>query len=259
MLAKKKGKGKKPTQKEESEGSDESEADEKMESDQDAELEAQLAEEEEIRNPELLDETIFNKFATGELDLPDDGEDDEEVDSGEDEPQGEEDSELEAYYEELGIDAGEMIGEKGAEKKLYKKQKKEDVRKEKAQAAKRERNEILDAMMEKARKEPNYKTLTRIIQVVKAIFSEKIDAAKKKNKKSADDEEMVDGDEEKKATAAHKHTMFSKQLTPEEYQRLVHFFANELPSIALKLCQAKDFPNVDKLIQQAKYKNVKLG
>lgn len=80
---------------------------------------------------------------------------------------------------------------KSAEKMLYKKQKKEDVRKERASEAKRERNEILDAMMEKARKEPSYKTLTRIIQVVKAIFSEKIEAASKKNKKSAaDDEEM---------------------------------------------------------------------
>ena len=37
------------------------------------------------------------------------------------------------------------------------------------------------------------------------------------------------------------------------------FFASELPKLALKLCQVRDFPNVDKLIQQAKFKGAKLG
>ena len=49
------------------------------------------------------------------------------------------------------------------------------MRKTKTDTAKRERNDVLSAMMEKARKEPNYKTLTRIIQVVKAVFTEKVD------------------------------------------------------------------------------------
>jgi len=50
------------------------------------------------------------------------------------------------------------------------------VKKTRVETARRERNDILSAMMEKARTEPNYKTLTRIIQIVKAIFVEKIDA-----------------------------------------------------------------------------------
>ena len=36
----------------------------------DADLEKELQEDLEAKNPELLDETVFNKFATGELDLP---------------------------------------------------------------------------------------------------------------------------------------------------------------------------------------------
>jgi len=67
-------------------------------------------------------------------------------------------------------------------------------------------------------------------------------------------------DEEKKQnTAAHKHKMFSQSLKPEEYQRLVRFFANEVPKLSLKMCQIKEFPAVDKLVKQALYKNVKLG
>jgi len=53
---------------------------------------------------------VFNKFATGELDLPED-EADQMDDLSEDEADNAaaaEDSELEAYYEELGIDVNEM-------------------------------------------------------------------------------------------------------------------------------------------------------
>jgi len=32
-----------------------------------------------------------------------------------------------------------------------------------------------------------------------------------------------------------------------------------VPKLALKVCQIKEFPNVDKLIQQAKFKGIKLG
>ncbi len=142
----------------------------------DSEFEKELAEEQEVKNAELLDETVFNKFATGELDLPEDEDDIESEDDGQPDA-GEDDSELEAYYEELGIDPSEMLEKKGesAEKMLYKKKKKEEIRKQQVETAKRERNEILDAMMEKARVDPSYKTLTRIIQVVKAVFTEKID------------------------------------------------------------------------------------
>ena len=70
---------------------------------------------------------------------------------------------------------------------------------------------------------------------------------------------MEDQEEAKALTSAQKHKKFSQSLQPEEYLRLVQFFAKDLPKIALKLCQVKEFPNVDKLTQQAKFKNVKLG
>jgi len=57
---------------------------------------------------------VFNKFATGELDLPED-EADQMDDLSEDEADNAaaaEDSELEAYYEELGIDVNEMHGKR---------------------------------------------------------------------------------------------------------------------------------------------------
>ena len=96
-----------------------------------------------MKGEDNLDETVFDKFATGELDLPD-LDDEESSDDGAADV-GADDSELEAYYEELGIDPAEMIDQSkpGAEEKLYKKQKKADVRKERAETAKRERNDIL--------------------------------------------------------------------------------------------------------------------
>jgi len=60
-------------------------------------------------------------------------------------------------------------------------------------------------------------------------------------------------------TDAQKNKNFSKSLSQDEYQRLVVFFSTELPKLALKVCQVKDFPNVDKLVQQAKYKGAKIG
>ena len=87
----------------------ESDEDEEMD---DAELEKELAkdleEDKEFKNPDLLDETVFNKFATGELDLPEDEADQGLSDDEADEAAAAEDSELEAYYEELGIDVTEM-------------------------------------------------------------------------------------------------------------------------------------------------------
>ncbi len=188
LANKKKGKktGRQTREQDNKESGDEN-ADMEDDSEEDKELEKELAEEAEANNPEALDETIFDRFATGELDLP---EVEDEDDFSEPEDAIDDDSELEAYYEELGIDADEMHDKrkKSVEDKLYKKQKKADVKKTKVETAKRERNDVITAMMEKAKKEPNYKTLTRIIQVVKAVFTEKVDTKAKKGKD--EDEEM---------------------------------------------------------------------
>ena len=54
-------------------------------------------------------------------------------------------------------------------------------------------------MMARARTDPSYKTLTRIIQIVKAVYTEKIDSQKKKGKgKKDEDEDMEEAEEETK-------------------------------------------------------------
>ena len=73
-----------------------------MGSDYDQEMEAV---EDDIQDEKNLDETVFNKFDNGELNLPSDPEDDEGTD-GEDEAQAADD--LDEYYRELGIDPAEM-------------------------------------------------------------------------------------------------------------------------------------------------------
>lgn len=83
-----------------------------------------------MEDEENLDETVFNNFATGELDLPEMDDEEDQADSESEDIQDgleEDDSELEAYYDELGIDPNEMLTDKAKKNKLYKKQKKEKV------------------------------------------------------------------------------------------------------------------------------------
>lgn len=59
--------------------------------------------EEELDADKNLDETVFNSFGTGELDLPSEVDEDEDM-SEKFEDQGD----LDDYYRELGIDPAEM-------------------------------------------------------------------------------------------------------------------------------------------------------
>lgn len=59
--------------------------------------------EEELDADKNLDESVFNSFGTGELDLPSEADEDEEM-SEEVDDQGD----LDDYYRELGIDPAEM-------------------------------------------------------------------------------------------------------------------------------------------------------
>ena len=89
----------------------------------DAELEKELEEDLEAKNHDLLDETVFNKFATGELDLPEDEADLLDMSDDDVNDAAGDDSELEAYYEELGIDVTEMQAKRAqkTEEAVYKK------------------------------------------------------------------------------------------------------------------------------------------
>lgn len=118
-----------------------------------------------------LDESIFNQYETGELDLPSDAE----SDGSDVEMSDQEDADdLDEYYRELGIDPEEMKPQN--QSKQAKKTDAVYVTKEKKetaeQAKQRQRSELLERMMQRAREQPNYKILNRIIQVVKSVFTD---------------------------------------------------------------------------------------
>lgn len=138
---------------------------------------------------------------------------------------------------------------KGEKKeKLY--TKKASARKEKALTEKRRKEEVLDTMMDKARANPTYKTLSRIIQMIKAVFMEKEKASKKNE---GDDVDMVEAS--KKIKSGLK--IFTQALNQEEYRKLLKFFCQELPTLAMQFCDIKDFPSVDKVVSQHKFKSNK--
>lgn len=83
---------------------------------------------------------------------------------------------LDDYYRELGIDPEEMKpaalkkpSSKAKDGVYVTKEKKETAE----QAKQRQRSELLERMMQRARDQPNYKILNRIIQVVKSVFTDK--------------------------------------------------------------------------------------
>lgn len=207
-----------------------------------------------MEDEENLDETVFNNFATGELDLPEADEDqvDSESEDLADDGLDEDDSELEAYYDELGLDPNEMLSEKAKQKKLYKKQKKEKVIK-KVQTEQRKKSDVLQALIDKAKNSPSIQSLTRIIQVVKSVFLEKKEKEAKNGEEDEDMEEKPDAEKAKKERAQ----ILSQQLNSQEYQDLLQFFAQELPTLILTFVGVKEFPKVDKLMQQARYKYTK--
>ena len=93
----------------------------------DSELEREIADDNDAKDPEKLDETVFNQYtATGELDLPEDNEE-EDLSEEERDLEGDsgEDSELDEYYRELGIEPDEMKKGKESEAQYKKKKKKE--------------------------------------------------------------------------------------------------------------------------------------
>ena len=97
----------------------------------DSDLEKELAEDQAATDPDKLDESVFQQYTTGELDLPEE-EDEDDSSQEERDMEGDEanDSELEEYYQELGIEPIEMKKEKKVdEEALYKKKKKKEAKK----------------------------------------------------------------------------------------------------------------------------------
>ena len=117
----------------------------------------------EIDQGQDLDESQFQQYETGELNLPSDKEDSDDeseiVDS---------DNDLDEYYRELGIDPEEMKPQKTSAKTAKPKSSTAEYtvrekREAPEQVIQRQRSELLNKMMERARSQPNYKILNRII------------------------------------------------------------------------------------------------
>lgn len=151
----------------------ESDAEENLSMSSEDEIDREIAEEqanEELLKDENFDDAEFDKFQQGELDLPEDSDY-----SQESSDHVESDSELDEYYRELGINPDEMKPAEAKEEALYKTEKKKKKREEKSrkeETKRREKSAVLDQMIETAKKSPNTKTLSRIIQIVKQVFGE---------------------------------------------------------------------------------------
>lgn len=88
---------------------------------------------------------------------------------------------------------------------------------------------------------------------MKNVFIEKQEPKKDKNDKKKEDDEDEEMEEQKDAKTQQK--IFSQALNSDEYKTLIKFFAQELPTLALKLAGVKEFPDVDKLVKYSKKSN----
>jgi len=104
---------------------------------------------------EEVNQEIENFKATGELDLP--GDDDDEEEEEEESEEEVEEAGLDDYYRELGIEPSVMKkGKEGKEKKHAQIKEDEDVEMYTVKKKVEKKGEVIEAMLEKARKEPSY-------------------------------------------------------------------------------------------------------
>ena len=142
---------------------------------EDKELEEELARDQDLGDEEALDEDEFQKYGE-ELNIPSEDEDEEEEEFEKDVKGEETDSDLEDYYKELGIQDEEDLtkpkkGKVDDEAKY--KIKKRKTTQEKEKTVEETREKLLDTIISKARDAPNYSTITRVIKIVKQVFSTK--------------------------------------------------------------------------------------
>ena len=109
----------------------------------------------EIKMEQNLDETEFQKFETGELDLPSDEESDVEMSDVE-----ASDEDLDEYYREIGVDPAEM---KSTPAKSAKAKDDKDQAVYQTKEKKNKRADVIDKMLNTVRSTPNYKVINRVI------------------------------------------------------------------------------------------------
>ena len=100
-----------------------------------------------------------------DLDLPDEDSADELDDDGS------QDSELDDYYQELGIAAQKDWTKNDDGQQLYKKTKKKEGKKQVEEKKASDKTKIIEAMINRTREDPSYKTISRIVKIIKQVFN----------------------------------------------------------------------------------------
>ena len=205
---------------------------EEMIGEEDKELEEELARDQDLGEEIDLDEDEFQKYGD-ELNIPSEEEDEEEDEFEKDVKGDETDSDLEDYYKELGIQDEEDLTKpkKGkVEDEVKYKTKKRKASQEKEKTVEQTREKLLDTIIGKARDAPTYSSITRVIKIVKQVFSS--------TKQDGEDEEEEQDQKKKKSKKAKAKPKFNiaAVLSSEQYKKLLEFFTQELPTIILKSC-----------------------
>lgn len=96
---------------------------------------------------------------------------------------------------------------------------------------------MIDALIQKTRDNADYKSLERILQIIKQVFKSSANAEDAENK---DYEEGETKSHKKKAApkAAKKHVFAKALSSSEEYVKLLKFFGADMPQMILKLVDA---------------------
>lgn len=96
---------------------------------------------------------------------------------------------------------------------------------------------MIDALLDKTRSSPDFKSLDRVLQIIKQVFKSSANAEDAENKEY--DEEAKPKSHGKKKNPnikKEKKHVFAKALsTSEEYVKLLKFFGSEMPVLILKL------------------------
>lgn len=100
-----------------------------------------------------------------DLDLPEEDSADELDDDGS------QDSELDDYYQELGIAAQKDWTKNDDGQQLYKKTKKKEGKKQVEEKKASDKTKIIEAMINRTREDPSYKTISRIVKIIKQVFN----------------------------------------------------------------------------------------
>lgn len=105
---------------------------------------------------------------------------------------------------------------------------------------------MIDNLISGARKEPNYKNVSRVIKIVRQIFNkEQVDPKSKEDKPQNQSSDSL-----------------AKALSSTDYRKMFDFFLAEIPDLALKVVgidPIKSFKEIDEQLKLKKKGDCKLS